>query len=50
MGKDHPVAWYKQTGKGKTFYTSIGHSETAWQNEHFVKLIESAIKWTQISK
>lgn len=46
MGKDHPVAWYKQTGKGKTFYTSIGHSETAWQNENFVKLLENAIKWT----
>ncbi|MFN8346931.1 MAG: ThuA domain-containing protein [Spirosomataceae bacterium] len=47
MGKDHPVAWYKQTGKGKTFYTSIGHSETAWQNENFVKLLENAIRWTQ---
>jgi type 1 glutamine amidotransferase len=46
MGKDHPVAWYKQTGKGKTFYTSIGHSETAWQNENFVKLLETAIQWT----
>lgn len=46
MGKDHPVAWYKQTGKGKTFYTSMGHSETAWQNENFVKLIENAIQWT----
>lgn len=48
MGKDHPVAWYKQTGKGKTFYTSIGHNETAWKNENFVKLLENAIKWTQI--
>ncbi|MFN4147762.1 MAG: ThuA domain-containing protein [Runella sp.] len=47
MGKDHPVAWYKPTGLGKTFYTSIGHDDTAWQNENFLKLIESAIRWTQ---
>ena len=46
MGKDHPVAWYKQTGKGKTFYTSMGHSETAWQNQHVVRLLETALQWT----
>jgi type 1 glutamine amidotransferase len=48
MGKDHPVAWCKKIGNGKTFYTSIGHSEEAWKNENFVKLIENAIKWTQV--
>lgn len=50
MGKDHPVAWHKTTGKGKTFYTSMGHDETTWKDEHFVKLIENAIKWSQLSK
>jgi uncharacterized protein len=46
MGKDHPVAWSKHIGKGKTFYTSMGHDETAWKDENFVRLIENAIKWT----
>jgi uncharacterized protein len=50
MGKDHPVAWCKEIGKGKTFYTSIGHDESAWKDENFVKLIENAIKWTMIKK
>lgn len=50
MGKDHPVAWCKQIGKGKTFYTSIGHNHEAWKNENFVKLVENAIKWTQVKK
>ena len=45
MGKDHPVAWHKNTGKGKTFYTSMGHDETAWKDKNFVKLIENGIKW-----
>lgn len=44
MGKDHPVAWYKSTGKGRTFYTSMGHDEGAWRQEAFIRLIENAIK------
>ncbi|WP_435354817.1 ThuA domain-containing protein [Emticicia sp. SJ17W-69] len=46
MGKDHPVAWNKKIGKGKTFYTSMGHDETVWKDQNFLKLIENAIKWT----
>ena len=43
MGKDHPVAWYKQTGKGRTFYTSMGHDSVAWNQPGFVKMLENAI-------
>ena len=42
MGKDHPVAWYRGTGKGRTFYTSIGHDATAWNQEPFVGMLEMA--------
>jgi type 1 glutamine amidotransferase len=45
MGKSHPVAWYKAVGKGKTFYTSMGHSKDVWANPDYVKLIENAIVW-----
>ena len=45
MGKNHPVAWYKKVGKGKTFYTSMGHSKEVWANPDFVSIIEEAIKW-----
>lgn len=44
MGKDHPVAWYREIGKGRTFYTSLGHDETSWNEPPFTKLIENAIK------
>ncbi len=50
MGIDHPVAWCKQIGKGKTFYTSMGHDGSAWQNPNFVKLVENGIKWGQVKK
>ncbi len=45
MGQDHPVAWCKNIGKGKTFYTSMGHDESTWKDENFVKLIGNALKW-----
>lgn len=45
MGKDHPVAWYKQVGKGRTFYTSMGHDGTSWTKEPFVRMLENAVNW-----
>jgi type 1 glutamine amidotransferase len=45
MGKKHPVAWYKSTGKGKSFYTSMGHSEEVWRRMDYVKMIEAAVNW-----
>jgi len=44
MGKDHPVAWYRTTGKGTAFYTSIGHDSTAWNQPAFLGLLENAVK------
>ncbi|MHA8053376.1 ThuA domain-containing protein [Aquirufa sp. OSTEICH-129A] len=45
MGKYHPVAWHKRAGKGKTFYTSMGHSKDVWGNSAYKQLIEQAIIW-----
>lgn len=45
MGKAHPVAWYKVIGKGKTFYTSIGHTKQAFEEKPFIQLLENVIRW-----
>lgn len=45
MGQDHPVAWYKVIGRGKTFYTSMGHTKETWARPEFVKLLENALVW-----
>jgi hypothetical protein len=45
MGTYHPVAWYHSVGKGKTFYTSMGHSKDVWQNGNFLILLENALQW-----
>lgn len=44
MGKDHPVAWYRPTVKGRTFYTSIGHNAVAWKQDGFVHMLENVIR------
>lgn len=46
MGKYHPVAWHKTVGKGKTIYTSMGHSKEVWANPAFTQLIEQGIRWS----
>ena len=46
MGKEHPVAWFKTMGKGRTFYTSMGHTGQAFQEAPFIKMLENAIKWS----
>ena len=45
MGKTHPVAWYKATGKGRTFYTSMGHTGQTFQEPEFVQLLENVVNW-----
>src|SRR3989441_11246394 len=27
---DYPIAWCKEYGKGRVFYTSLGHREDVW--------------------
>ena len=50
MGNDHPVAWYRTVGRGRTFYTSIGHHSGAWEQKPFVDMLENAVKWAENSE
>ena len=43
---DHPMAWTKRIGKGKSFYTAIGHRPESYSEPHVVQLIEQGIEWT----
>jgi type 1 glutamine amidotransferase len=40
-----PVAWVKNVGQGKLFYTNLGHSEGTWHNKMFLKSVEGGIRW-----
>ena len=43
--KDFAVAWAKMYGKGRVYYTTLGHVEENWDNPQFQKMITEAIRW-----
>lgn len=42
---DYPVAWCRNVGKGRVFYTSLGHREDVWENPVYQKHILGGIRW-----
>jgi len=45
MGKVHPVAWHKQVGSGRVFYTSMGHTADTFTNKNFMSMLRDGIIW-----
>ena len=41
-----PIAWCKEYGKGKVFYTALGHREDVWENKRYQQHILGGIRWT----
>jgi type 1 glutamine amidotransferase len=35
MGQDHPMAWCRQVGKGRLWYTAMGHTESSYAEPLF---------------
>lgn len=42
---DHPLAWTNCVGKGRMFYSAIGHLPETYSQPQHVALLESAIDW-----
>ena len=45
MDHDFPVAWSKMYGKGRVFYSTLGHTEESWQDPDVRTMYFEAIKW-----
>ncbi|OCF61285.1 glycosyl-hydrolase [Kwoniella mangroviensis CBS 10435] len=57
MGDPHPIAWYIDqplssqplaegvSKPGRSFYTSLGHLNSTWQNETFINHVMAGLKW-----
>jgi type 1 glutamine amidotransferase len=50
MGSDHPIAWTQCIGKGRSFYSAIGHRPESYSEPNTAKLIEQGIAWALDSK
>ena len=42
---DFPVAWIKSYGKGRVFYTGLGHTDASWDDPRVQTMTLEAIKW-----
>jgi uncharacterized protein len=42
---DFPLAWAKTYGKGRVFYSSLGHAPETWDNRNIAQMYFEAIKW-----
>jgi len=42
----YPATWARMHGKGRVFYTSMGHREDTWTNPIFQQILFGGISWT----
>jgi hypothetical protein len=42
---DFPVAWAKMYGKGRVFYSTLGHTEESWSDPDIRTMYFEAVKW-----
>jgi type 1 glutamine amidotransferase len=45
-GGDYPQAWWREYGKGRSFYTSLGHRDDIWSNDPVFRAhLLGGIRW-----
>ena len=42
----HPIAWCKEFGKGKVFYTALGHRVDVWEKPWYQEHVLGGILWS----
>jgi putative membrane-bound dehydrogenase-like protein len=43
--KREPYTWTRNEGKGRVFYTALGHNEKTWEKSEFQALLANGILW-----
>jgi type 1 glutamine amidotransferase len=42
---DYAVSWTKTFGRGKVFYTALGHSDAEWSDQEFLQHVLGGMRW-----
>jgi putative heme-binding domain-containing protein len=45
MGKDHPISWYRETGRGRVWCTALGHTKEGYSGPPFRRHLLGGIRW-----
>lgn len=48
--KDFALAWWRNYGRGRVFYTALGHREEVWRDARFQQLLVGALGWAMGGK
>jgi type 1 glutamine amidotransferase len=43
--KDYAIAWCQQVGKGRVYYTALGHRREVWRDPRFQESLIGGLKW-----
>lgn len=43
--RDFALAWTRRQGKGRVFYTALGHRPEVWRDDRFQQMLVEAIAW-----
>ena len=46
MGSDHPIIWKHLVGKGRVFYSALGHPGSAYREPEYLSVLDRAIQWS----
>lgn len=46
---DHPIAWTNCIGKGRSFYSAIGHRPETYSDPRYVEMLQAAIRWATVA-
>jgi type 1 glutamine amidotransferase len=42
---DYAISWCQEVGKGRSFYTSLGHRKEVWQDKRYQEHLIGGLKW-----
>jgi type 1 glutamine amidotransferase len=42
---DEPLVWWRREGRGRVFYSALGHPASAWSDPLHLRLVEDGLRW-----
>ncbi|WP_198422429.1 ThuA domain-containing protein [Streptomyces sp. QHH-9511] len=45
LGADHPLVWSRELGRGRVFFTALGHAAEAYESKTFRAHLSGALLW-----
>jgi len=46
MGPNHPIMWRHCVGRGRVFFSAMGHTAESYEEPTYVTLLDRAVRWT----